>query len=59
MVTGANLTVEIYTDNYPGETSWEILNSSDQVVASGGGYIPSTQSAASVDAVTTKTHDIV
>ena len=34
MVTGANLTVEIYTDNYPGETSWEILNSSDQVSVS-------------------------
>jgi len=58
-VTGAELTVEIYTDNYPGETSWEILNSNNVVVASGGGYIPSTQSAASVDALKTKTHDVL
>ena len=58
-VTGSDLTVEIYTDNYPGETSWEILNSNSQVVASGGNYTPTTQEVLSPDACKTKTHDIV
>ena len=58
-VTGSDLTVEIYTDNYPGETSWEILNSNSQVVASGGNYTPTTQQVLSPDACKTKTHDIV
>ena len=58
-VTGSDLTVEIYTDNYPGETSWEILNSNNQVVASGGNYTPTTQEVLSPDACKTKTHDIV
>lgn len=33
-----DVTVRITFDNYPGETSWEILNSSNQVVHSGGNY---------------------
>ena len=37
-----DVTVNFFTDNYPGETSWEILNSSLTVVASGGPYTPGT-----------------
>ena len=33
-----NLTLTIVLDNYPEETSWEIRNSSNTVVASGGTY---------------------
>ena len=33
-----NITVDIRTDNYPTEASWEILDSSGTVVASGGNY---------------------
>lgn len=57
-VTGYDFTVEIYTDNYPGETSWEMLNSSNQVVASGGPYQGNGTSAGGADALTVKTHDI-
>ena len=32
------LTVEIFTDNYPSETTWEILSSSGNVLFSGGPY---------------------
>ena len=32
------LTLEIVLDQYPGETTWEITDESDQVVASGGNY---------------------
>ncbi len=38
VVDGAEMTVVIRTDNYPEETSWEIRNSSNVVVASGSGY---------------------
>ena len=37
-----DVTVNFFTDFYPGETSWEILNSSLTVVASGGPYSPGT-----------------
>jgi hypothetical protein len=33
-----NLTIEIITDNNPDETSWELLNSQNQVVGNGGPY---------------------
>ncbi len=33
-----NVTISITLDNYPGETSWELLDSSGIVVASGGTY---------------------
>ena len=33
-----DVTVTINTDNYPGETTWEIRNSGGSVVASGGPY---------------------
>jgi len=58
-VTGSNLTLEIYTDNYPTETSWEVLNSANQVVASGGPYIGDAVNGGGADALTTKTHDIL
>jgi len=58
-VTGANLTVEIYTDNYPNETSWELLNSSNEVVASGGSYVGDAANGGGADALTTKKHDIL
>jgi len=37
-----NVTVNFFTDYYPGETSWEILSSTGSVVASGGPYTPGT-----------------
>jgi hypothetical protein len=36
--SGTNVTVDILTDNYPGETTWEIRDASNNVVASGGPY---------------------
>lgn len=33
-----NLTFRIVVDNYPGETTWDIKNSSNTIVASGGPY---------------------
>lgn len=35
---GISVWVDIFTDQYPGETSWVITNLSDEVVESGGGY---------------------
>ena len=35
---GNNLTLSITLDNYPGETSWQVTNTSSSVVASGGTY---------------------
>jgi len=32
--------VDVHTDNYPGEISWQILNSDNVIVASGGPYEP-------------------
>ena len=52
VVTGYDFTVEIYTDAYPEETSWQIINSSNQVVASGGPY------NANTDGQKTMTHNI-
>jgi len=57
-VVGYDFTVEIYTDDYPEETSWEILNSSNAVVASGGSYQGNGQSSGGADALTVKTHNI-
>ncbi|RYD94515.1 MAG: T9SS type A sorting domain-containing protein, partial [Sphingobacteriales bacterium] len=33
-----NLTLKIVVDNYPGETTWNLKNSSNAIVASGGPY---------------------
>lgn len=60
-LTGYNITVEIYTDNYPSETSWEIRDGSNSVVASGGPYQAGTDDqwgAGGPDALTTKTHQV-
>lgn len=37
-VTGTEIEVHFYTDFYPGESTWQIRNSANQVVASGGPY---------------------
>jgi hypothetical protein len=37
-VDGQEIEVHFYTDNYPSESSWEIIGSDNQVVASGGPY---------------------
>ncbi|MCF6237612.1 MAG: choice-of-anchor J domain-containing protein, partial [Candidatus Marinimicrobia bacterium] len=36
------LTVEIFTDNYPGETSWELYNETGELFANDGGIISAT-----------------
>jgi PKD repeat protein len=38
VVEGNTVTVAIQVDNYGNETTWEVLNSSNQVVANGGPY---------------------
>lgn len=42
-VASLDVTVEVTTDFYPGETSWEITNSSGATVASGGPYQAGTE----------------
>ncbi|MBK8348599.1 MAG: hypothetical protein IPL08_13670 [Saprospiraceae bacterium] len=39
---GNNLTLEVRTDNYPAETTWNIKNSSGTILYSGGPYSVST-----------------
>jgi hypothetical protein len=57
--TGSVYTIEVLTDNYPSETSWELLNSSNTVVASGGPYIGAGGTAAGgADALKTKVHSV-
>jgi hypothetical protein len=56
--TGYSINVDFFTDNYPGETSWEIISSAGTVVASGGPYTPGTDDqfgAGGPDAQTTIT----
>lgn len=43
IVDGDEMTVSILTDDYGDETSWEIRNAQNQVVASGSGYGDATQ----------------
>ena len=38
MVEGNTVTVSIQVDNYGNETTWEVINSTDEVVANGGPY---------------------
>ncbi len=57
--TTLGITVNIYTDFYPSETSWQIRNEAGQVVASGGPYEAGTEDqwgGGGPDANTTKTH---
>lgn len=56
--TGTVITLEVLTDNYPGETTWQMLNSSGTAVANGGPYAGNGQNAGGADALKTKSHDI-
>ncbi|MEN9638747.1 MAG: hypothetical protein RLZZ262_615 [Bacteroidota bacterium] len=38
VLLGGNIVVEILTDEYPEETTWELINASNQVIATGGPY---------------------
>ena len=53
-ITETNVVVKIYTDNYPGEMSWNIKNSAGTTVASGGPYAGNGTAAGGADANTTK-----
>jgi hypothetical protein len=59
-LTGVNITVKVFTDNYPSETTWEIRNSAtNALVASGGPYVGAGGTAAGgPDALQTKTHNV-
>ena len=56
--TGDVYTIEVLTDNYPSETSWELLNSSNVVVASAGPYVGNGTSSGGADALKTKSHSV-
>jgi len=58
--SGNNITLNVHTDNYPGEISVKIRNSSDEVVYTTPAYQagPGSQGAGGADANTTKTHNI-
>jgi hypothetical protein len=53
-----DLTIKVYTDNYPTETSWEMRNSANVIVASGGPYNGDANNGGGADALTTKTHTV-
>ena len=55
---GTAITLEVMTDNYPTETSWEIRNSSNAVVASGGPYVGNANGGGA-DALKVKSHNVV
>ncbi len=59
-MSGLNITVKVYTDNYPAETTWEIRNSAtNALVASGGPYVGAAGTAAGgPDALQTKTQNV-
>lgn len=54
-----DIKLEVRTDNYPGDNSWEIRNSNNQVVASAS-YVagPGQAGAGGPDALKTKIHEI-
>jgi thiol-disulfide isomerase/thioredoxin len=52
-----DIVVKIYTDNYPTEISWNIKNSANVIVASGGPYVGNTNGGGA-DANTTKTQNV-
>ena len=59
-LTGTNITVKVYTDNYPAETAWQIRNSAtNALIASGGPYIGAARPASGgPDALQTKTQSV-
>jgi len=54
----ANISVKVYTDNYPTEISWKIRNSLGVVAGSGGPYI-GLANGGGADANTTKTKSVI
>jgi hypothetical protein len=58
-LTSLDLEINVFTDNYPGETSWKIVNGSGTTVATGGPYTEGTDDqfgGGGPDALTTMTH---
>ena len=54
-----DVTIKVYTDAYPKEISWNIRNSANMIVGSGGPYIGAAGGAAGgADANTTKVHNL-
>jgi hypothetical protein len=56
-----DIEVHVYTDNYPGEISWELKDNQGNLVASGGPYQPGNDDqfgGGGPDALTTKIHDV-
>lgn len=58
-VSGTMVTLEVLTDNYPAETTWEMTNGSGTVIANGGPYVGNGNNAGGADALKVKSHDIV
>lgn len=56
-VEHVNLEVKVYTDNYPTEISWNIKDSSGNIIANAGPY-QGNANGGGADAITTKTHSI-
>lgn len=58
-LTSGTVNVEIYLDNYPAETTWELRDGSGSVVGSGGPYQGAGGTAAGgPDALTVQTHQV-
>lgn len=57
-LTSGTVDVEIYLDNYPGETTWELRNGTGTVIGSGGPYQGNGASAGGPDALTVQTHQV-
>lgn len=55
--SGVSLTIEVLTDNYPTETSWELLNSSNASIANGGPYTGSANGGGA-DALKVMSHNV-
>ncbi len=59
--TGRDVVINVYTDNYPGEISWNILDESGNAVVSGGPYQEGNDDqwgGGGPDAQTTKTYEV-
>jgi len=53
-----DVTLEFYTDNYPGESKWQIKKLSGQTIEQFGPYTGDASGAGGPDALTTKVHQI-
>lgn len=56
--SNSNATIKVYTDNYPTEISWNIKNSANVIVGSGGPYSGNSQTGGGVNANTTIVHEV-